>query len=50
MYNNENKNIKEETTKVKRNCCDCRWKPAGCQACGNPAYPECTDSCPMFDD
>lgn len=25
-------------------------KPACCVACGNPAYPECKYSCPMFDD
>ena len=23
---------------------------AGCRACGNPAYPNCMTSCPMFDD
>ncbi|WP_163428033.1 hypothetical protein [Eubacterium pyruvativorans] len=22
----------------------------GCAACGNPAYPECMSSCPMYDD
>jgi len=22
----------------------------GCKACGNPAYPHCKDSCPIFDD
>lgn len=22
----------------------------GCAACGNPAYPQCKISCPMFDD
>ena len=22
----------------------------GCTACGNPAYPECKSSCPLFDD
>ena len=22
----------------------------GCAACGNPAYPDCKTSCPMFDD
>ena len=22
----------------------------GCVACGNPAYPECKSSCPLFDD
>ena len=22
----------------------------GCTACGNPAYPHCKTSCPMFDD
>ena len=22
----------------------------GCAACGNPAYPKCKTSCPMFDD
>jgi len=21
----------------------------GCTACGNPAYPRCKDSCPMYD-
>ena len=25
-------------------------KPAGCAACGNPAYPECKYSFPLFDD
>lgn len=25
-------------------------KPEGCAACGNPAFPMCTSSCPMFDD
>lgn len=25
-------------------------KPPGCRACGNPAYPACKISCPMFDD
>ena len=24
--------------------------PEGCAACGNPAFPNCTSSCPMFDD
>lgn len=24
--------------------------PEGCAACGNPAFPDCTSSCPMFDD
>lgn len=24
--------------------------PEGCAACGNPAFPNCTYSCPMFDD
>lgn len=24
--------------------------PEGCAACGNPAFPNCIDSCPMFDD
>lgn len=23
---------------------------SGCAACGNPAYPKCMSSCPMFDD
>ena len=23
-------------------------KPAGCAACGNPAYPECKYSCPCL--
>lgn len=22
----------------------------GCAACGNPAYPDCMSSCPLFDD
>lgn len=22
----------------------------GCAACGNPAYPDCKTSCPMFDE
>ncbi len=22
----------------------------GCRACGNPMYPDCMDSCPLFDD
>ena len=22
----------------------------GCIACGNPAYPDCKTSCPLFDD
>ncbi len=26
------------------------WPPYGCLACGNPAYPNCTTSCKMFDD
>ncbi len=21
----------------------------GCRACGNPLYPDCQDSCPLFD-
>ena len=24
--------------------------PEGCSACGNPSWPDCMDSCPMFDD
>ena len=27
-----------------------RHMPEGCSACGNPAFPDCTSSCPMFDD
>ena len=27
----------------------CRRMPAGCRACGNPDYPRCKDSCPLFD-
>lgn len=23
--------------------------PEGCAACGNPAYPDCKSSCPLFD-
>ena len=26
------------------------YKDVGCTACGNPAYPNCKTSCPMFDD
>ena len=29
---------------------DYNSKSEGCVACGNPAYPNCIDSCPMFDD
>ena len=25
-------------------------EPEGCAACGNPAYPDCMDSCPLYDD
>lgn len=25
-------------------------KPEGCVACGNPVFPNCISSCPMFDD
>lgn len=25
------------------------WDEPGCRACGNPAYPNCKSSCPMFD-
>lgn len=24
-------------------------KPGACAACGNPAFPNCTSGCPMFD-
>lgn len=24
--------------------------PEGCDACGNPAFPDCTIGCPIFDD
>lgn len=24
--------------------------PEGCAACGNPAYPDCQEGCPLFDD
>jgi hypothetical protein len=44
-----NKCVKDESKNVMCKSCNCRWRPAGCQACGNPAYPECKDSCPMFD-
>lgn len=27
-----------------------RCKNPACRACGNPAYPECMDACPLFDD
>ncbi len=31
---------------------DYNWsgQPAGCRACGNPNWPDCEDSCPMYDD
>lgn len=29
---------------------DCDEQPEGCKACGNPAWPNCESSCPMFDD
>ena len=25
------------------------YSEPGCAACGNPAYPMCKDSCPLFD-
>ena len=36
---------------AKTGCLDSiRCIEAGCRACGNPAYPECKTSCPLFDD
>ena len=36
---------------AKTGCLDSiRCMEAGCRACGNPAYPECKTSCPLFDD
>lgn len=29
---------------------DAIYVPVGCRACGNPAFPNCKSSCPMFDD
>ena len=26
------------------------YSDEGCMACGNPAYPYCKDSCPLYDD
>lgn len=39
MCMNKKKNVKLA------NC-----KGAGCIACDSPFYPDCIDSCPMFDD
>ncbi len=36
--------------RVKRNRPCHMGMPPGCAACGNPAYPACKNSCPMFDD
>ena len=30
--------------------CPSRTMEACCIACGNPAYPQCKASCPIFDD
>ena len=35
--------------KVRGNCPYRMGMPSGCAACGNPAYPACKNSCPMFD-
>ena len=37
------KNNKKPSVKI--HCMD-----PGCRACGNPTYPDCMDSCPLFDD
>lgn len=31
-------------------CIDDNRPGPGCRACGNPSYPKCKDSCPLFDD
>jgi len=44
---NKNGNI----CKIRRNSYgDAIYVPVGCRACGNPAYPKCKSSCPLFDD
>jgi predicted amidophosphoribosyltransferase len=42
----------EQTVVLNCNACDRSITriPPGCAACGNPAYPKCKSSCPMFDD
>lgn len=44
------KKKKSNKRNVSNNNKPCCRKPAGCVACGNPAYPNCKLSCPMFDD
>ena len=34
----------------KMKICNGVRRDPGCRACGNPAYPDCKASCPMFDD
>lgn len=47
----ENSNRKCSICKIRRNNFgDAIYVPVGCRACGNPAYPNCKSSCPMFDD
>lgn len=41
---NTKQNVSNNNNKT---CCG---KPSCCVACGNPAYPNCKLSCPMFDD
>lgn len=48
MQIKKKKNTKQSTlNSINKACCG---KPSCCVACGNPAYPNCKLSCPMFDD
>ena len=45
----EKEEKQEKTTRIYEN--EFRDYPGkGCRACGNPAYPNCKSSCPLFDD
>lgn len=46
MKTQKKKNTKQKVSSNKTRC----GKPSCCVACGNPAYPNCKLSCPMFDD
>lgn len=49
----EVRHMKEKKTDCKQENCTAKEYttgiPAGCRACGGP-YPNCKDSCPLFDD
>lgn len=51
MYETENTQFHEEGTTGQRYYArHPEYVQDGCRECGNPAYPDCKDSCPLFDD